>query len=134
MRPVILAALISTFAACSAGPQPVERSPRAELRMQKELAGKVAGGPVRCLERSQSNDMVAIDDQTILFRSGRARTFVNHPTGACSGLASGWYTLVTHTYGDSRLCRGDIAKVADLRTGMVVGSCVLGDFVPYTRG
>ena len=31
------------------------------------------------------------------------------------------------------MCSGDIATVADLRTGMTVGSCTLGDFVPYTR-
>jgi hypothetical protein len=49
--------------------------------------------------------------------------------GSCSGLGSGHYALVTKQYG--QLCRGDIGQVMDLSTGMHVGSCVMGDFVPY---
>jgi hypothetical protein len=30
------------------------------------------------------------------------------------------------------MCRGDISRVADVRTGMTVGSCAIGDFIPYT--
>jgi hypothetical protein len=38
---------------------------------------------------------------------------------------------VTRSSG-SGLCRGDIARVADVSTGMIVGSCAVGDFIPYT--
>ena len=38
--------------------------------------------------------------------------------------------LVTRSQG-SQLCRGDIGTVTDMTSGMVVGSCALGDFVPY---
>jgi hypothetical protein len=46
-------------------------------------------------------------------------------------LGAGHYALVTRQFSGS-LCRGDIATVADLSSGMTVGSCVMGDFVPYT--
>jgi hypothetical protein len=38
---------------------------------------------------------------------------------------------VTRT-SSSQLCRGDIATVIDTSTRTPVGSCVFGDFVPYT--
>jgi hypothetical protein len=57
---------------------------------------------------------------------------VNHLIGECSLLKSGFYTLVTRSNGMG-LCRGDIADVADVRTGMTVGSCAIGDWVPYAR-
>jgi len=40
---------------------------------------------------------------------------------------------VTRTYGTAELCRGDIGQVVDLMNHFTVGSCVFGDFIPYTR-
>ena len=76
--------------------------------------------------------MLAIDEQTILFRDGRT-TYVSRMRGGCSGLGSAGYTLITKTFSGSELCGGDIAQVADTTSRMVVGSCTFGDFVPYTR-
>ena len=39
--------------------------------------------------------------------------------------------LVTRTSGTG-LCSGDIARVVDVSNGITVGSCALGEFVPYT--
>ena len=72
------------------------------------------------------------DDGTVAFKNGRT-VYVNHLLGECNGLKSGFYTLVTRSSG-SGLCRGDIARVADVSTGMIVGSCAVGDFIPYTTG
>jgi hypothetical protein len=72
--------------------------------------------------------MTAIDDNTIAFRQG-SRVYVNHPSGGCSRLNDG-FALVTRTP-STRLCRGDIAQVVDMHNGFTVGSCTLGDFVPY---
>ena len=60
------------------------------------IAGKVAGQPEKCLPLQRSNDMVVIDDDTILFRDGRT-TYVNHPLGSCSMLGRGSYALVTRS-------------------------------------
>ena len=34
--------------------------------------------------------------------------------------------------GGTGLCRGEIAQVIDTSQGFTVGSCSIGDFVPYT--
>lgn len=107
-----------------------ERSPKASQELAAALAGKAAGSPVNCLSSHRSSDMRVIDDHTILFRDGRT-TYVNQPPGGCMGLDRIGATLVTRSVGSTQLCRGDIARVVDLRTGIGSGSCVLGDFVPY---
>ena len=67
----------------------------------------------------------------MLFRDGPRRVYRNELLGNCSGVGDQNYALVTNSY-SGRLCRGDIAKVVDLQSGMMVGSCAIGDFVPYT--
>jgi hypothetical protein len=120
------------LASCAAAPQP-GRSDRAEAHFQKLLAGKVAGQPASCLPSYRSTDMVVIDEQTIAFRDGSRRVWVTNLRSGCSNLGSGHYALVTRQSGGSGVCSGDIAEVSDLTNGITVGSCVFGDFVPYTR-
>ena len=81
------------------------------------------------IQKLTREDMVVIDDDTILYRDGRT-TYVNKPLGSCNLLSRGSYALVTRSQG-SQLCRGDIATVTDVTSGTTVGSCALGDFVPY---
>ena len=66
--------------------------------------------------------MVTIDDGTVAFRNGRT-VYVNKLLGECSGLDSGFYTLVTTSSG-SGLCRGAVVLPA-----RAYGA--IGDFVPY---
>jgi hypothetical protein len=78
--------------------------------------------------------MIHVDDDTILFRSGSRRVYRNDLVGSCNGLGRGGYALVTRSFGGSgQLCRGDIAHTVDTASGMFGGSCVIGEFVPYTR-
>ena len=130
MRLLIFATAAVGLAACAtAMSQPEQRSAKAQATYDKMLAGKTAGRPAKCLPLQRSNDMVVIDDDTILYRNGRT-TYVNKPLGSCSLLSRGSYALVTRSIG-SQLCRGDIANVVDVSSGTTVGSCALGDFVPY---
>jgi hypothetical protein len=132
----VISALVasSLLASCSAGFGPGPTRTAAKQREYEQLLlGKVPGKPMSCLPRYRATDMRPIDDNTILFRDGASRTYVNHPQGSCNGLASGHYTLVTRQVGSSDPCRGDIAQVVDLTSGMMVGTCVWGDFIPYTR-
>lgn len=130
MRLLIFATAAVGLAACAtAMSQPEQRSAKAQATYDKLLAGKTAGRPAKCLPLQRSNDMVVIDDDTILYRNGRT-TYVNKPLGSCNLLSRGSYALVTRSVG-SQLCRGDIATVTDISSGMTVGSCALGDFVPY---
>lgn len=126
--------LLLTVAIGSCAPvQPVERSQTAEVHLQKLLSGKTPGRPVSCLPDYRSNDMVVIDDSTVLFRDGRTTYRNDFQGGSCSNLGSGNYALLTRRVGGIGLCRGDIAEVRDLLNGFTVGSCVIGDFVPYTK-
>jgi hypothetical protein len=130
MRILILASAVASLAACeTADYQPAARTAQAQQTYDKMLAGKTAGKAENCLPLQRSNDMVVIDDDTILYRDGRT-TYVNQPLGSCNMLGRGSYALVTRSSG-SQLCRGDIANVVDATTGVTVGSCSLGSFVPY---
>ena len=130
MRLLIFATSAIGLAACAtAMSQPEQRSAKAQATYDRMLAGKVAGRAENCLPLQRSNDMVVIDDDTILYRNGRT-TYVNKPLGSCNLLGRGSYALVTRSVG-SQLCRGDIGTVTDMTSGMTVGSCALGDFVPY---
>ncbi|HEX7929915.1 MAG TPA: hypothetical protein VF470_03285 [Sphingomicrobium sp.] len=131
MRAIPLLLAAAALTGCVTQPPPATRSAEAEAEFQKLVAGKVAGNAISCLPSYRSGEMVPIDNSTVAFKNG-STVYVNHLIGECSGLKSGWYTLVTRSSGPG-MCRGDIADVADVRTGMVVGSCAIGDFTPYTR-
>jgi len=128
---IVLAA--SSLAACTSyTEQPYQRTARAEAEFRRELAGKVAGRPIDCLQSHNSANMQVIDDNTILFKDG-SRVYVQSPQGGCRPLGSGGYTLVTQSFGGMGLCRGDIARVVDFHGGFTVGSCALNSFVPFER-
>jgi len=129
MRAISLLLCAAILAGCATQPPSPTEMARAQAEFQKLTAGKVAGQPISCLSSYRRNDMVKIDDSTIAFKNGKT-VYVNKLIGACSGLNSGFYTLVTTSSGPG-LCRGDIARVADVRTGMTYGSCAIGDFIPY---
>jgi hypothetical protein len=133
MRYISLLIVAGGLVACAttAAEQPT-RSAKSQKQYDELLAGKVAGKPVSCLPTYHQDDMVVIDEQTIAFRQGRARVYVNHMQGSCSNLG-GTYALVTKQFGNAELCRGDIGQVVDLQNHFTVGSCVFGDFVPYEK-
>ena len=131
MRAIPLLLAAATLTGCMTQPPPATRSAEAQAEFQKLTAGRIAGEPMTCLPHSRAGNMVPIDNSTVVFKDG-SRVYVNHLIGECSLLKSGFYTLVTRSSGIG-LCRGDIADVADVSTGSVLGSCAIGDWVPYTR-
>lgn len=130
MRTICLILCGAILAGCTTAPPPASRSAEAQAEFHRLTAGKVPGQPLSCLPSYRADNMVRIDNSTVAFREG-GRVYVNHLIGACSGLKSGFYALVTRSSGTG-LCRGDIAHVQDVSTGAIVGSCAIGDFVPYT--
>lgn len=131
MRSICLLAAAAAVAGCSTAPDP-GRSAEAEAHLQRLIGDRVAGAPVSCISGSRANNMIVIDEGRIAFRDG-ARVYVNDfRGGTCSRLGSGFHALLTRRFG-SGMCSGDIADVIDTASGMTVGSCVLGDFVPYSR-
>jgi hypothetical protein len=128
MRSIPLLLMVASVSACTAAP-PVPRTAAAQAQLNQLLAGRIAGAPQSCLPPGRNDNMITIDENTILFRSGGTLYRNDLRGGGCNRLG-GSYALVTRTTGSS-LCSGDIAQVADLSTGVTLGSCVLGDFVPY---
>lgn len=130
-RLFLLAATVATVAGCAPGYD--ERiSPRAAMRFDAELAGRVPGRPQNCLPSRSTANVVAARGGTLIFRDGGA-VYANETRGGCSAAADNHYTLVTESFG-SALCSGSLARVVDLTAnGVLRGSCVLGDFTPYRR-
>jgi hypothetical protein len=132
MRGIFLLLIGAGLASCATEPQQPMHTAQSQQRYAQLLAGKVAGQPQSCLPSYRANDMVVIDESTIAFKQGSQRVYVNHMQGGCTNLG-GPYTLVTHGFGGQGLCRGDVAQVVDIRNRFAIGSCVFGDFIPYTK-
>ena len=135
MRSVIPVLMVAAIAGCAPPPpaQVAAEQARSQARLAELVAGKVAGAPQSCLPPYRSDDMIVVDDSTIVFRDGATRVWVMRTQNPCNLLSAGPYALVTKTVGGMGLCRGDIGQVADPVSSSTVGSCVMGDFVPYTR-
>jgi hypothetical protein len=122
LRVIILAAALGGCAA----PQP-----EAPPRQPRELAARTAGAPQRCvrIEPSESLRTSGDDRHTLLYGSGRT-IWVNALGPSCGfGYDD---VLVTEPIGSFH-CRGDIVRSIDRYSGIPGPSCVLGDFVPFTR-
>ena len=120
------------IASCAIAAAP-ERSPDRDRQFQQVVAGKVARAPLDCMPYSRGRDMVVLDQNTVLFKTGRDRVYVAHMSAGCSNLGGpGPYALVTRQTTGS-LCHGDIADVVDTLARMTVGSCTFDNFVPYVE-
>ena len=130
MKTMFLALMLLPLAACV---QSTAGEPRLSARETRDLAraldGKVAGEPVNCVTSMRSNDLRALGDNTLIYRINKDLVYRNTLEGACSGLSMG-DTLVMRRV-TSQYCRGDLATVVNLPSGMQTGSCALGAFVPY---
>jgi hypothetical protein len=132
VRNISLLLIAAALGSCSTVPQPATRSPGAQRDLEAAIAGKVAGTPISCLPSYYARDMSVIDGRAVSFRSG-ATTYIMHLGEGCRDLGHGNTALLTRQFGSSGLCRGDIAQVIDTSSRMTVGSCVIGDIVPYTK-
>lgn len=133
MRGISVLLIGAALGSCTTAPQPVMRSPGAQRTYDTMIAGKVAGPAVKCLPSYNANDMSVIDGQTLAFRVVGSTTYIMHLSMGCGEIASGFAALLTKQFGSSGLCQGDIAEAIDTANHMTVGSCVIGEIVPYRR-
>ncbi len=131
MKTIILAVGLVALAACTQGP-PVEQKlgVREAQKLDKLLAGKVPGEPVRCIASYNASQLQVLGDNILVYRASKNLIYRNNLEGSCHGLAQG-DTLVMNRVIASQYCRGDIARVVDLQNNITRGSCSLGDFIPY---
>ena len=130
MRCVPLLLLGGLVASCNAAPPPPVTTGQASTAARL-LAGKVAGPPVNCISDFRAYDMRWLDSDTVAFKASGNRVYVNHFQGGCDNYG-GRYALVTRQVATAQLCRGDIASLVDTTSRYQAGSCVFGDFIPYT--
>lgn len=100
--------------------------------LEKQLGGKVAGAPIKCLPNSRTNETIRVSDHILLYRAGGNLVYRNDLQGVCPGLARDSDIMVTRQFGSS-MCSGDFFHLVDRTSGMRGPTCVLGEFVPYRK-
>lgn len=135
MRKIIFTlplALMLAAPAAYSGTAEVKISEKDQARFDNLVEGRTAGEPVSCISRADQERLTVIGDKYLVYqRSSNPKTiYVNEPYGGCRNAEH--YTLVTRK-STSRLCRGEIARVKDLQSDIVINSCSFSDFVPYTK-
>ncbi len=128
---VAFALPLTLVAACGkvdSTPKPLTEKQSAVL--MKELKGKVAGKPVKCISDLNTTNTIRVSDNILLYRVSGRLVYQNTLRSACSGLARDDDIMLSEQFG-SQKCNGDIIRRVDRTTGMTGGVCSLGDFVPY---
>ena len=120
-RIVLLAALLGS---CAAPPPP------GPLRPLTELSGRTAGAPKDCLPLRPTESMHVADDRTTLVYGSGKTIWVNALGPSCS---FGQNDILIFQPSASSYCREDIVRSVDRDSHIPGPSCVLGDFVPFTR-
>jgi hypothetical protein len=127
--PLLLAGAALMFGAAAPAADDA-RDARAQAKLDKALAGRVAAAPVDCVEAGRVGGPEIIDGRTILYRD-MGRVWRNDLPDQCGALRPG-RILVVRLWG-SRLCRGDFVEIADGGSSIPMGSCRLGGFTPYQK-
>ena len=96
-----------------------------------ELTGRRAGPPQRCvpIEGDIALRVAEGDRATLLYGTGR-KIWANHLPAGCGFNQSD--VLILEPIG-SDYCRGDFVRSFDPVSRVPGPSCILSDFVPYTR-
>ena len=102
-----------------------------EAKLARITTGRTPGKAVDCINLGLSNnDSEKLPGLGMAYRQG-STWYVNLFQGDCPGLRDD--TIVITKLHMSQLCRGDIADLRMSGANIPVGSCVFGDFTPYTK-
>lgn len=120
---VVIAVLLL---ACCAAPGPYSGA-----REDRELAGRIAGAPQRCvLVQSGEALRVSENDRHVLLYGHGKTVWVTHLAEQCGFSTND--LLVSELLGNY-YCRGDMVHSVDRLSRVQGPSCIVGEFVPYTR-
>ena len=130
MRIIPMLLIASATAACTTNPPAPVFDPYGAARLNALIGGKVAGPATRCLPFRASSIQI-VNSNAIAYTAG-ARVYINRLQGSCGNITHSNFSVVTRPFGFGGPCSGDIVYLVDSASGMTGGSCVLGDFVPYS--
>ena len=105
----------------SGAPGAAALTPKQAATLDKQLAGKTPGTPVKCLPNYRSMDSIRVSDDILLYRSGRNLVYRNTLKGSCPGLARDSDIMVVRQFGSST-CEGDFFYLVDRSSGKIVAS------------
>ncbi len=136
MAAALLTAAVSLVVGCapagSGEPGAAALTPKQTELLDKHLAGKVPGEPLKCLPNYRSNDTIRVSDNILLYRSGGNLVYRNDLRSSCPGLARDSDIMVVRQFGSST-CAGDFFHLVDRSSGIRGPTCVFGEFVPYRK-
>lgn len=95
------------------------------------LAGRIAGKPVDCVDKSRLEGPQIIDAKTLIYHESGNRLWRNDLIGVCPGLQP-MDTLIVDIYGTS-LCRNDHFRAVTPGLTIPGPYCRLGNFTPYDK-
>lgn len=128
MKSYLLLAGLITIAGCAT---------TSVARVNEAAAAKLAEydrtGEVRnCLSSAQIDSIVAVDEKTLLIRSGVNDYYVSDLSSRCSG-ATGASNRFQYSTSTAQLCRNEIIQIVDNSGGFMVGACGMGSFEKLTK-
>jgi hypothetical protein len=126
----LISALMGTALLASAAPAAAAPRVDPETRLARELQGRVAGEPVKCISLHNLRSSRIIDGTAIVYDAG-STLYVNRPREGRESLDR-WDVLVTRPFG-SQLCNVDVVHLYDTNSRFQTGFVFLGDFVPYRK-
>ena len=130
---VAAAPLAASCAPAGSGePGAAALTPKQAERLDRQLAGKVPGAPLKCLPNYRSNDTIRVSDSILLYRASGKLVYRNDLKGSCPGLARDSDIMVVRQFGSST-CSGDFFHLVDRTSGIRGPTCVFGEFVPYRK-
>lgn len=121
MRFFLLSALAAAGCATTTA-EPVNEGAAARLAGLNRTGDKQA-----CLNLTLINEMTAVDEKTLLIRSGANNWYVSDLARRCNGVVSRG-NRIQYTTSLSQLCRNDILRIVDNANGFLAGSCGMGSF------
>ncbi|WP_260597895.1 DUF6491 family protein [Sphingomonas endolithica] len=98
--------------------------------LARATAGRIAGKPVSCVDPRLVDGPTVVGKQTLIYRQGRGRVWVNTLPEECLGLRFNAVPVVEMLNGE--MCRND--SFTPVSPGAIPGGrCRLGSFTPYDR-
>ena len=103
-----------------------------DAKLARLTAGRTTGKTVDCINTNfvGNDESEKLPGIGIAYRQGTT-WYVSHFEGGCPQLSDD--TIVITKLHGSQLCRGDIADLRMSGANIPLGSCIFGDFTPYTK-
>lgn len=91
------------------------------------LAGFERTGEVSSCISARSANVTALDENRLLYRVGVNQYYLNELRGSCNN-ANRNFTRIESARAFPRACSGDIINIVGQTSGVLEGTCALGDF------